>query len=277
MFVTKERLDEEIKNLVTTDASREFRRLFRYTQRSDGKKVRIYKTVNFRCDDEVGVFSIPLRSGRESLRKAFNDPKSNPYLDEIAKRVKRHNDIRDDELAKGTGPGKKAKYLFFYPKGIETIPSKVQLRLLKDRLIPLDEADDRLKFETFGQETATDEHKDCEIVVFIGLNHKPQHTINALLAGEGFSGDPDAVRSEVENGEFLQQLQQGMGRGTLRKGQRQFVYFFDIDAERFRHDIQEAFPMSYFDGRQPEWFEEAEAKDPPPSTFDPKNTIDPGW
>lgn len=113
--------------------------------------------------------------------------------------------------------------------------------------------------------------------MFIGLNHKPQHTINALLAGEGFTGDPDAVRKEVETGEFLQQIQQGMGRGTLRKGQRQFVYFFDKDAQRFRHDIQEAFPMCYFDGKQPAWLEEAEANDPPPATRDPKDIVDPGW
>ncbi|MDB4516347.1 bifunctional DNA primase/polymerase [Crocinitomicaceae bacterium] len=277
VFVTKELLDEDIVNLVTTDASREFRRLFKYTQRSDGKKVRIYRTVNFRHDDEVGVFSIPLRSGRESLRKAFDDPKSNPYLDEIAKIVEKHERIYAKESAMGPPKPSKAKYLFFYPKGIETIPDRVELRLLKDRLIPLNEADDRLRFETFGRETATDAYKDCGVIVFIGLNHKPQHTINALLAGEGFTGDPDAVRKEVETGEFLQQLQQGMGRGTLRKGQRQFVYFFDMDPERFKRDIHAAFPMCYFDGRQPEWFEEAEANDPQPATYDPKDTIDPGW
>jgi len=39
-------------------------------------------------------------------------------------------------------------------------------------------------------------------------------------------GDPDAVRQDVEMGELLQQIQQGIGRGQLRKGDRQFVYFF---------------------------------------------------
>ncbi len=253
ILVMKEILDSDIENIVTTDASREFRRLFKYTNRPDGKKVRIYNIENFRQDDELGVIGIPLKSGRDSIRKAFDDdPKGNAYLNEIAGIVRKHNDNQKERTAMNggndVGP---AKYLFFYPKTLKTIPSLVELRLIKEGLIKAGEADELLHFETFGRETATNEYKDCEVIVFIGLNHKPKHTIKALLAGERFLGDPDTVLRDVETGEFLQQLQQGIGRGTLRKGERQVVYFFHHDIDMFADAIQKAFPLSYFNGKVP--------------------------
>ena len=239
VLLSKEILDSSIENLVTTDASREFRYLFKYTERKDGKTVRIYKIQNFRWDDELTFIGIPLNSGRESLSKAFNeDPKGNEYLKEIAKAVSEH---------KGHPEGGQ-KYLFFYPKGIPIIPPLVELKLIKEGLFDPKETDKVLSFVTFGRETATDEYKDCDVIFFIGLNHKPKHTQKALLAGEGFKGDPDKVLKDVETGEFLQQLIQGTGRGTLRKGKRQYVYYFHHDPERFADAMQEAFPMSLFNG-----------------------------
>ncbi|MFC1832771.1 hypothetical protein ACFL0S_12245 [Thermodesulfobacteriota bacterium] len=257
MLVTKELLDDEIENLVTTDASREFRRLFRYTQRTDGKKVRIYKTLNFRWDDELGVWCFPLNSGKESVKKAFEgEGNSNQYLSEIVQIVKKHDGIRKEERAMENMPDileRKEKYLFFHSKQIKNIPLQVQLRLIKEGLVQHDEIDERFYFETFGRETATDEYKDCEVVIFIGLLHKPSSAINALLAGEGFTGDPDAVRQDVETGELLQQIQQGIGRGQLRRGDRQFVYFFHHKPELFGPDIQKAFIACCYNGNEADY------------------------
>lgn len=247
ILVSKELLDERIENLITTDASREFRRLFRYTQRTDGKKVQVYNTPNFRWDDELGVWCIPLNSGRDSIRKAFNDdPKNNEYLQEIVNVVEKHNGFYEQDSKYGHTD--KAKYLFFYPKVLTTIPALVELKLIKSGLMEPSESDGRLFFANFGRETATNEFKDCEVIVFIGLNHKPKHTIKALLAGEGYLKDPTAIMKDVEAGEFLHQLQQGIGRGTIRKGHKQFVYFFHNDPDCFKDDLQKAFPLSYYNG-----------------------------
>ena len=248
LLITKELLDNQIENLITTDASREFRKLFRYSQRSDGKKVLIYNTENFRWDDELGIWCHPENSGMDSVKKAFEMDGPNPYLDKIAEIVKNDNDECEEEGRRSGVNCPKRKYLFFTFKRIKSIPCQVKLRLLEEGLIEAHEMNDRLKFETFGRETATNEYSDCDGIIFIGLLHKPNRAIDALLAGEGFVGDVNSVRQSVEIGEFLHQLQQGIGRGAIRRGGKQFVHFFHPDPSLFEHELQDAFPMCYYNG-----------------------------
>ncbi len=255
LFVTKELLDESISNLVTTDASRDFRRLFRYTQRSDGKRIQTYKIPNFRWDDELGIWCYPHNSGKESIKRAFEgDDLENPYLMKIIEIVNFYNEnwAIESQMAGANTILAKPKYLFFHSKQITTIPCQIKLKLVEKGLILPSEINERLFFETFGRENATDEYKGCEVIFFIGLLHKPSSAIDALLAGEGFVGDTDAVRQEVEKGEFIFQLQQGIGRGALRRGRRQFVHFFHPQPEIFEDDLRRAFPMCYYNGTSPE-------------------------
>ncbi|BHH84326.1 bifunctional DNA primase/polymerase [Desulforhopalus sp. 52FAK] len=254
LFATKELFDDSIESLITTDASREFRRLFKYTQRSDSKQIKIYQIDNFRWDDELLISCYNNYSGQNNVKQAFEgDEEENPYLEKILEVVQQDNDYWNEENQMA-GPDvtiQKPKYLFFHSKQIRTIPCQIKLRLLEEGLIPVDEINERLFFETFGRENATDEYKDCEVIFFIGLLHKPDSAIDALLAGEGFAGNKDAVREEVKVGEFLQQLQQGIGRGALRQGRRQFVHFFHHKPEIFERDLRKAFPMSYYNGVAP--------------------------
>ena len=251
LIACKELLSDSIENLITTDASRELRRLFKYTTRADGKQIRIYKVGHFRWDDELGIQGIPLKSGKEAIKKAFVDgeEKDNDYLKEIVKIVRLHSEgeAREKAISHGVGRGKR-KYLFFHSKQILTLPYQVKLKLIDEKLILPGEAEERLNFLTFGRENATSEYNDCDVVIFIGLHHKPPHAIRALLAGEGFTGDSEAIKRDVEVGELIQQLQQGIGRGQMRVGERQAVYFFHPKPLIFAEDIEKAFPACNFAG-----------------------------
>jgi len=250
LLAYKELLSDSIENLITTDASREFRKLFKYTTRADGQQIRIYDVDNFRMDDEVSIKGIELPSGQRHIKKTFEDyDDDNEYLKAIVEIVKQHNENEETETAMngGKSPGKR-KYLFFHSKQIKCLPYQVIFKLADEGLVPLENAKERLKFVTFGRENATNEYSDCDVVIFIGLNHKPQHAIRALLAGEGFTGDPQVVKTDVETGELIQQLQQGIGRGQMRKGLRQAVYFFHPNPMEFAGDIEKAFPMCDYAG-----------------------------
>jgi len=251
LLACKELLSDSIENLITTDASREFRKLFKYTTRADGKQVRIYDVDNFRWDDEVSITGIEQPSGQGTIKKTFEDydGDDNEYLKAIVEIVKQHNEneITETAMNGGKSPGKR-KYLFFHSKQIKCLPYQVMFKLADEGLITLENAKKRLKFVTFGRENATNEYSDCDVVIFIGLNHKPPHAIRALLAGEGFTGDPQAVKTDVETGELIQQLQQGIGRGQMRKGLRQAVYFFHPNPMEFAGDIEKAFPMCDYAG-----------------------------
>ncbi len=251
LFACKEQLSDAVENLITTDASREFRRLFKYTNRDDGKRIHIYDVENFRWDDELYIKGFQLPSGQGKIKKAFVDgeDKDNKYLSKIVNIVKMHNDHEDRETAMDGGilAGKR-KYLFFHSKQITALSYQVKLRLIQEGLIPPEEADERLNFVTFGRENATNEYKDCDVVVFIGLHHKPAHAIKALLSGEGFTGDAESVKRDVETGELIQQLQQGIGRGQMRQGKRQYVHFFHPNPMIFADDLEKAFPLCEYVG-----------------------------
>ncbi len=80
------------------------------------KKVRIYNIENFRFDEDLAIFGIPLNSGRDSIRKAFEDePYGNDYLNEIVTIVQKHKKIQLEETAMNGGKDVVGiKYLFFY-------------------------------------------------------------------------------------------------------------------------------------------------------------------
>ena len=250
MLACKELLSDNIENLVNLDASRESRRLFKYTTRDDKRIIQVYDAGHFRWDDELYIVPLAMSSGKESVTKAFiGDKSDNDYLREIEKIVRNHSEQEEEETAMNQGvcPGKR-KYLFFYSKHIQTLPYQVKEMLARKGLIPLADADDRLNFVTFGRENATNEYRDCDVIIFVGLNHKPPYAVRALLAGEGYKGDLSGILEDVKAGELIQQLQQGIGRGQMRQGSRQYVYFPYPHPEIFIHDLQRAFPACEIKG-----------------------------
>jgi hypothetical protein len=213
-----------------------------------------------------------MNSGKEAVEKAFDGPwNDNDYLREIEKIVRNHNEQEEEEteMNGGVSPGKR-KYLFFYSKHIQTLPYQVKEMLARKRLIPLAEADDRLNFVTFGKENATNEYRECDVVIFVGLNHKPAYAVRALLAGEGYKGNLSAVMEDVKTGELIQQLQQGIGRGQMRQGGRQYVYFTYPRPEIFVHDLQRAFPACEIKGVENPYFPD------PPDASPEEEVITPG-
>jgi len=250
LFACKELLSDTIENLITTDASRELRRLFKYTSRDDGKRIRTYKVGSFRWNEDLYIRGIQEKSGQDGIKKIFEDTtKPNPYLDAIVDIVKGHNEHEATEKAMNHGVSNgKRKYLFFHSKQIPTLPYQIREKLAEEGLIPVSEARERLNFVTFGRENATNMYQDCDVVVFIGLNHKPEHAIRALTKGEGHDGDSETVKRDVEAGELIQQLQQGIGRGQMRRGWMQTVYFFHPKPLTFADDLEKAFPMCDFEG-----------------------------
>ncbi|MDD5434807.1 MAG: bifunctional DNA primase/polymerase [Nitrospira sp.] len=268
-FASKEIMSSEIPNLITTDASREFRTLFQYTCRKDGKKVMKYGKSYFVNYDELCIRPINLlASGKVSIASTFEETKSNdnPYLKSIGQIISAHKklwkvaneeaikdyihrlplleQIRAEELVKSLNQESfDKKSLFFYSKDLKIIPEAVKFYLLANKILTAQEIEKTLLFETFGRENASNEYRDCSVVIFLGLNWMRKNVIKGLLAGEGMQSSVAMnILDDVMRGELVMQLQQGIGRGTLRKGEAQWAYFFDSNCMQYWKPLEKAFP-----------------------------------
>lgn len=229
LFTMKEVMSSTIRNLVTTDASREIRTLFNFSE----KQVKILDVELFRTYEGLNIYGLELPGGKEKVSKAFFDKnKPNPYLIMVEEIIKEEKDNHEN-------------FLIFHSKQLGDISDKIVLRLIMKNILTKDEAE-RMKFMTFGRENATNDFKDCGCIIFLGLHYKPTYAYRAHLIGE-MKGDKDVepwMIDKVEEGEIALQLHQGSGRGKIRKGnmESQSVYYCAYDPTVFFRGLRKAFP-----------------------------------
>lgn len=244
MLSATELLSREIKNLVTMDATREYNRLFRYTLRRDLKKVKRYDLKDFRMYDGLSINYSTLKSGKKFILDVFNRTHSvmkntdrypweseNVYIDYLFEIIKKN-------------PTKKTLIFHSIQLG-DAVKDKLCIKALDGNLYgSSQEFNEMIKFRTFGLHDATNLFSDCERVVFLGFLRKPRKQYLADLYAEtlDMSVIEEWMVEQVEIGDLIVQLQQGTGRGTMRRGEAQEVYFFDLKPERFTEDFFKAFP-----------------------------------
>lgn len=178
LFTMRELLSEGIKNLVTTDASRETRSVFSFS----AKPVKIYDVQNFKNYGKLTINAIEFQSGLTQIKKSCKDTKTpNPYLLALKEILQIEREARKEILDR-KNKKKPKEILVFHSKQVE-LRDKAELFLWKNGIT---EDGDMLKFhfETFGRENATNQYRDCECVIFMGLHHKPSNALKALLLGE---------------------------------------------------------------------------------------------
>lgn len=242
VFSATEMLSNEIRNLITTDATRSFNRLFRYTTRTDLKTIQIYQLKEFRTYEGLRIHYTTLRSGRQFIQEVFSGKvqmfsQKYPWLSE---------NIFIDLIAEVIKANPDKKTLIFHSKQLEdSVKDKLGLSLLSDKVYDTKEDYyDHVKFRTFGMHDATNLFSDCSNVIFLGLHRPKRRQFLADLYAETLDMNliEEYMVREVELGYLTVQLQQGTGRGTMRRGEEQDVYFFDLEPERFIEDFQKAFP-----------------------------------
>jgi len=227
LFTIKEQISDRIKNLVTTDASRQIRNLFSYSQR----KVKILKTESSLSYEKLSFYGIELSGGREKIQQSFKREIINPYLLMLEDILIREGIDKD--------------FLIFHSKQLDGVNDKIILHLLKKGIIDRQDID-RIKFETFGRENATNKYNTCQVIIFFGLHYKPTYTIKSLLFGETKELDVLSpwVINDVQTGEIVMQLHQGSGRGTIRNGESQSVYFCAYNPTVFFKGLKKAYPQA---------------------------------
>ncbi len=136
LFTIKEQISDRIKNLVTTDASRQIRNLFNYSQR----KVKILNTESLLSYEKLSFYGIELSGGREKIEQSFKRDSINPYLIMLEDILVREGIDKD--------------FLIFHSKQLDGFNDKIILHLIKKGIIDRQDID-RIKFETFGRENAT--------------------------------------------------------------------------------------------------------------------------
>lgn len=229
LFTFREIMSPTIKSLITTDASREFRTLFNFSQ----KPVKIYNVKNFKDYSKLTIKGVALSGSKEKIKRAFETKEEpNPYLDYVGDIVEREKHNHE-------------KILIFHSKQIPGAEATIKLHLVTEKILRYDELG-RLQFETFGRENATDRYKDCGCVIFLGLHYKPKFAIKNLIYGEQKGKSPVGswMMSEVESGEIVMQLQQGSGRGTIRDDKEQVVYFCSYDPSQLLIRLSKVFPSA---------------------------------
>lgn len=232
LFAMKEVMSSSIKNLVTTDASREIRTLFNFSE----KQVKILDVEPFRTYEGLNIHGIEFPGGQDKVKKAFdNKAEPNPYLlmlEEIFKKEKNDH----------------TNFLIFHSKQLGDLPVKVKYHLCNLKGIIDKEKAENLHFCTFGRENATNDYKDCGCIIFLGLHYKPTYALRANLLGE-MKGSCDVdhwMIDKVEEGELTVQIQQGSGRGRIRNQneENQSVYFCAYNPEVFFRGLRKAFPKA---------------------------------
>ena len=232
LFTMKEVLSGNIKNLVTLDASRETRTLFNFSKR----KIQIYDIENFKSFKELVINAIKFPSGMGNIIKSF-DPNSyskspNPYLIYLTEVVTK-------ELERNMDP----KFLIVHTKQLVGLKDSLGNYLARKKVMTIEESDKRFSYVTFGKENATNVFSHCNCVILLGLHWKPKFAIKSLLLGE--IKEIDKIQSymidKTEIGELASQIQQATGRGTIRNGLPQTVYFCFHDTSIIKKGLAKAF------------------------------------
>jgi hypothetical protein len=97
----------------------------------------------------------------------------------------------------------------------------------------------RFRFLTWGQETATNDHKHCSNVIFAGVIHRSEPDLSAAIIGQQddlLSVVPGSLIADVRRSENAHALYQAMSRGSCRdtiKGQAKpmRVWLFHYDKQ----------------------------------------------
>ena len=155
MFSAREMLSTEITNLVTTDATREGNRLFKFTSRKDLKKVKIYQLEDCRTYEHLSIHTCNLRSGQGHIMNVFNGAykwnsndypwdSENIYIDLLTEVFKREY-------------SKESKMLIFHSKDLgDRVRDKLYIKLQTEGFFNNpEEFKDSIKFCTFGKHDAT--------------------------------------------------------------------------------------------------------------------------
>jgi len=258
---SKEIIHSDIDNLITLDASRPYRTLFNYTQRKDGKQVKIYgetKPLSYHKLHIIGRHWVT--SSKVKIENAF-DHKIDPddtastdspeflkkwYLRSLILIIKERLEHWKENSTKGVlddpTPPKPLRIVIFVSKKVN-LKDSLKGELLDFGIIERGQFKDLISFATFGQSNATNQFRDCQVVISIGEKRVRPHVTEANLQGEGVALPISrAITEDVAFGDLLTETQQRIGRGAIRNGEEMWYYFFDIEPYKWASGLAKCFP-----------------------------------